>query len=50
MKPIARGGYHDYSVLTESFTMRRPTSVEETPRARRSKAPRPAAEVELWFR
>ena len=24
MKPIARGGYHDYSVLTESFTMRRP--------------------------
>ena len=27
MKPIARGGYHDYSVLTESFTMRRPTSV-----------------------
>jgi hypothetical protein len=31
MKPIARGGYHDYSVLTESFTMRRPTSVAETP-------------------
>ena len=30
MKPIARGGYHDYSVLTESFTMRRPTSVAET--------------------
>jgi flavin reductase (DIM6/NTAB) family NADH-FMN oxidoreductase RutF len=30
MKPIARGGYHDYSVLTESFTMRRPASVEET--------------------
>ena len=30
MKPIARGGYHDYSVLTESFTMRRPTSVDET--------------------
>lgn len=28
MKPIARGGYHDYSVLTESFSMRRPTSVE----------------------
>jgi flavin reductase (DIM6/NTAB) family NADH-FMN oxidoreductase RutF len=28
MKPIARGGYHDYSVVTESFTMRRPTSVE----------------------
>jgi len=28
MKPIARGGYHDYSVLTESFTMRRPTSIE----------------------
>jgi flavin reductase (DIM6/NTAB) family NADH-FMN oxidoreductase RutF len=32
MKPIARGGYHDYSVVTESFTMRRPTSVE-APRA-----------------
>ena len=32
MKPIARGGYHDYSVLTESFTMRRPTSIE-APRA-----------------
>ena len=30
MKPIARGGYHDYSVLTESFAMRRPTSVGET--------------------
>jgi flavin reductase (DIM6/NTAB) family NADH-FMN oxidoreductase RutF len=30
MKPIARGGYHDYSVLTESFTMRRPASVAET--------------------
>ena len=29
MKPIARGGYHDYSVLSESFTMRRPTSVAE---------------------
>ena len=29
MKPIARGGYHDYSVLTESFTMRRPTNVAE---------------------
>ena len=29
MKPIARGGYHDYSVLTESFTMRRPTSVSD---------------------
>lgn len=28
MQPIARGGYHDYSVLTESFTMRRPTSIE----------------------
>lgn len=28
MKPIARGGYHDYSVVTESFTMRRPVSVE----------------------
>jgi flavin reductase (DIM6/NTAB) family NADH-FMN oxidoreductase RutF len=33
MKPIARGGYHDYSVLTESFTMRRPASVEETRKA-----------------
>jgi flavin reductase (DIM6/NTAB) family NADH-FMN oxidoreductase RutF len=32
MKPIARGGYHDYSVVTESFTMRRPTSAE-APRA-----------------
>jgi flavin reductase (DIM6/NTAB) family NADH-FMN oxidoreductase RutF len=32
MQPIARGGYHDYSVLTESFTMRRPKSVE-APRA-----------------
>jgi flavin reductase (DIM6/NTAB) family NADH-FMN oxidoreductase RutF len=30
MKPIARGGYHDYSVLTESFTMRRPASVGDT--------------------
>ncbi len=30
MKPIARGGYHDYSVLTESFTMRRPESVTDT--------------------
>src|SRR2546423_687038 len=29
MKPIARGGYHDYSVLTESFTMRRPSSVDD---------------------
>jgi flavin reductase (DIM6/NTAB) family NADH-FMN oxidoreductase RutF len=29
MQPIARGGYHDYSVLTESFTMRRPASVTE---------------------
>jgi flavin reductase (DIM6/NTAB) family NADH-FMN oxidoreductase RutF len=32
MKPIARGGYHDYSVVTESFTMRRPSNVE-VPRA-----------------
>jgi flavin reductase (DIM6/NTAB) family NADH-FMN oxidoreductase RutF len=24
MKPIARGGYHDYSVLDKSFTMVRP--------------------------
>ena len=37
MKPIARGGYHDYSVLDKSFTMRRPTSL----RARRSPRPRP---------
>ena len=29
MKPIARGGYHDYSVVTESFTMRRPASVDD---------------------
>jgi flavin reductase (DIM6/NTAB) family NADH-FMN oxidoreductase RutF len=29
MKPIARGGYHDYSVLTESFSLRRPSRVEE---------------------
>jgi len=38
MKPIARGGYHDYSVLTESFTMRRPASVEETRALETSKA------------
>lgn len=24
MKPVSRGGYHDYSVMTESFTMIRP--------------------------
>src|SRR3954451_9865966 len=30
MKPIARGGYHDYSVLDESFTMPRPASVAQT--------------------
>jgi hypothetical protein len=29
MKPIARGGYHDYSVLSESFTMKRPTSIAQ---------------------
>jgi hypothetical protein len=29
MKPIARGGYHDYSVLSESFAMRRPASLAE---------------------
>ena len=29
MKPIARGGYHDYSVLTESFTMKRPASIDQ---------------------
>lgn len=28
MRPIARGGYHDYSVVEASFTMRRPASVE----------------------
>jgi flavin reductase (DIM6/NTAB) family NADH-FMN oxidoreductase RutF len=33
MQPIARGGYHDYSVLTESFTMRRPASVTEATKA-----------------
>ena len=38
MKPIARGGYHDYSVLTESFSMRRPTSID----APRAPAPMPA--------
>ena len=38
MKPIARGGYHDYSVLTESFSMRRPTSID----APRAPAPAPA--------
>ena len=37
-KPIARGGYHDYSVLTESFTMRRPSSVEEAKILETSKA------------
>ena len=26
MKPIARCGYHDYAVVSESFTMRRPAS------------------------
>src|SRR5258706_7406250 len=31
MKPIARGGYHDYSVLAESFTMRRPASLADVP-------------------
>jgi flavin reductase (DIM6/NTAB) family NADH-FMN oxidoreductase RutF len=36
MRPIARGGYHDYSVLEASFTMRRPTSVEP------ARAPAPA--------
>jgi flavin reductase (DIM6/NTAB) family NADH-FMN oxidoreductase RutF len=40
MKPIARGGYHDYSVLTESFTMRRPTSVDDP--AARPRTPEPA--------
>ena len=38
MKPIARGGYHDYSVLDESFTMRRPTSVAETKALAETKA------------
>jgi len=28
MRPIARGGYHDYSVVDSSFSLRRPTSVE----------------------
>src|SRR5947209_19379647 len=40
MKPIARGGYHDYSVLSESFTMRRPTSVNDP--AARPRALEPA--------
>ena len=38
MKPIARGGYHDYSVLDKSFTMRRPTSVTETKALAETKA------------
>jgi flavin reductase (DIM6/NTAB) family NADH-FMN oxidoreductase RutF len=29
MKPIARCGYHDYAVLDETFTMKRPTAVPE---------------------
>jgi len=29
MRPIQRCGYHDYAVMTESFTMVRPTKVEE---------------------
>jgi flavin reductase (DIM6/NTAB) family NADH-FMN oxidoreductase RutF len=29
MKPIARCGYHDYSVLDETFTLRRPARVDE---------------------
>ena len=28
MRPIARGGYHDYSVVETSFSLKRPTSVE----------------------
>jgi flavin reductase (DIM6/NTAB) family NADH-FMN oxidoreductase RutF len=28
MRPIQRCGYHDYSVMTETFTMVRPTKVE----------------------
>lgn len=28
MRPIARGGYHDYSVVESSFSLRRPTGVE----------------------
>jgi flavin reductase (DIM6/NTAB) family NADH-FMN oxidoreductase RutF len=38
MKPIARGGYHDYSVLDKSFTMRRPASVAETKTLANTKA------------
>ena len=30
MKPIQRCGYHDYSVMTDTFTMVRPASVAET--------------------
>jgi len=29
MRPIQRAGYHDYAVVTETFTMVRPTKVEE---------------------
>ena len=47
MKPIARGGYHDYSVLTESFTMRRRKASRRRAR-RRWRTTRPA-KMELWF-
>ena len=30
MRPIQRCGYHDYAVVTETFTMVRPTKVEPT--------------------
>jgi len=43
MKPIARGGYHDYSVVLESFTMRRPASVDD-PAAQ----PRKAEPAKAW--
>ena len=29
MRPIQRCGYHDYAVTTETFTMVRPTKVED---------------------
>ena len=38
MKPIARCGYHDYAVLDETFTMKRPTSVPAEAPAKREPA------------
>ena len=39
MRPISRGGYHDYSVLTESFSLKRPASIAD--------AAKPAETVKL---